>query len=118
MVWAMQTPRLIALDMDGTLLTPQGQVPERFWQLDDDATAQSITITPASGRQLATLQRMFPACETFIAENGAVVFHNGEVISTTPLDDDAAREEALRWNWRTSTEAVVEVYEQAIARRG
>ncbi|WP_371440634.1 HAD family hydrolase, partial [Corynebacterium sp. HMSC034B08] len=55
MVWAMQTSRLIALDMDGTLLTPEGQVPERFWQLYDDATAQSITITPASGRQLATL---------------------------------------------------------------
>lgn len=91
MVWAMQTSRLIALDMDGTLLTPEGQVPERFWQLYDDATAQSITITPASGRQLATLQRMFPACETFIAENGAVVWHGGEVVSTTDLPLDAAR---------------------------
>ncbi|MCP1387697.1 glycosyltransferase family 1 protein [Corynebacterium sp. TA-R-1] len=30
----------------------------------------------------------------------------------------AARDEALRWNWHTSTEAVVEVYEKAIARRG
>ena len=87
----MQTPRLIALDMDGTLLTPQGQVPKRFWQLDDDATAQSVTLTPASGRQLATLQRMFPACETFIAENGAVVWHGGEVVSTTDLPLDAAR---------------------------
>lgn len=87
----MQTPRLIALDMDGTLLTPEGQVPERFWQLYDDATAQSVTITPASGRQLATLQRMFPACETFIAENGAVVWHGGEVVSTTALPLEAAR---------------------------
>ena len=29
----------------------------------------------------------------------------------------AARTEALRWNWKTSTEAVVEVYEDAIAAR-
>ena len=114
----MQTPRLIALDMDGTLLDSSGRVPDEFWGLLDSARAQGVTIAPASGRQLATLQAMFPGCDTFIAENGAVVFHNGEVISTTPLDDDAAREEALRWNWRTSTEAVVEVYEQAIARRG
>ena len=27
----------------------------------------------------------------------------------------AARTEALRWNWKTSTEAVVEVYNEAIA---
>ena len=83
--------RLIALDMDGTLLDPQGRVPESFWPLYDDATAQGVTLTPASGRQLATLRQMFPACETFIAENGSVVWHAGEVVSTTPLDDDAAR---------------------------
>ena len=50
-----------------------------------------MTLAPASGRQLATLQQMFPECDTFIAENGAVVWHSGEVVSTTALPLDAAR---------------------------
>lgn len=83
----MQTPRLIALDMDGTLLDPSGRVPDKFWGLLDSARAQGVTIAPASGRQLATLQAMFPGCDTFIAENGAVVWHGGRVVSTTALPD-------------------------------
>ena len=83
----MQTPRLIALDMDGTLLDPSGRVPDEFWGLLDSARAQGVTIAPASGRQLATLQAMFPGCDTFIAENGAVVWHGGRVVSTTALPD-------------------------------
>ena len=59
--------RLIALDMDGTLLDPRGRVPESFWPLYDDATAHGVTLTPASGRQLSTLRQMFPACETFLS---------------------------------------------------
>ena len=83
----MQTPRLIALDMDGTLLDPSGRVPDEFWGLLDSARAQGVTIAPASGRQLATLQAMFPGCDTFIAENGTVVWHGGRVVSTTALPD-------------------------------
>ncbi|WJY97141.1 HAD family hydrolase [Corynebacterium fournieri] len=81
----MQTPRLIALDMDGTLLDSSGQVPEAFWPLLDAARNKGVVLAPASGRQLATLQEMFPDCSTFIAENGAVVAHGGRVVSTTAL---------------------------------
>ena len=87
----MRTPRLIALDMDGTLLDGDGQVPDAFWPLLDAARSHGVTLAPASGRQLATLQQMFPECDTFIAENGAVVWHSGEVVSTTALPLDAAR---------------------------
>ena len=81
----MHVPRLIALDMDGTLLDPSGRVPDDFWPLADTARERGITIAPASGRQLATLQAMFPGFDTFIAENGAVVWHGGRVVSTTAL---------------------------------
>ena len=79
----MRTPRLIALDMDGTLLDGDGRVPDAFWPLLETARSRGITLAPASGRQLATLQQMFPDCEDFIAENGAVVARGGEVVSTT-----------------------------------
>ncbi|WP_273368840.1 HAD family hydrolase [Corynebacterium massiliense] len=86
-----QCPRLIALDMDGTLLDGDGNIPESFWQLLATAQDRGIAIAPASGRQLATLRDMFSSDadgampSTFIAENGTVVFHRGEVIDTTPI---------------------------------
>ncbi|RNE48570.1 HAD family hydrolase [Corynebacterium alimapuense] len=81
--------RLIALDMDGTLLDGQGAIPEGFWDVLSEATSRGITIAPASGRQLATLRSMFSGQldpGTYIAENGTCVFHNGSVVSTTELD--------------------------------
>ena len=83
----MQTPRLIALDMDGTLLDGDGRVPDAFWPLLETARSRGVTLAPASGRQLATLQQMFPDCEDFIAENGAVVARGGTVVSTTALPE-------------------------------
>lgn len=52
-----------------------------------------MAITPASGRQLATLRAMFSRDEpdTFIAENGAVVWHRGEIVSVRPLPVDSVR---------------------------
>lgn len=82
-------PRLIALDMDGTLLDGAGAIPDEFWDLLDRAHQQGVTLAPASGRQLATLRDMFDGHETsprsYIAENGTVVYHDGEVIDTTPI---------------------------------
>ena len=74
--------------MDGTLLDGDGRVPDAFWPLLETARSRGITLAPASGRQLATLQQMFPDCEDFIAENGAVVARGGEVVSTTGLPEE------------------------------
>ena len=84
--------RLVALDMDGTLLDGDGNIPEGFWEVLAEARSRGITLAPASGRQLVTLRDMFgerlePG--TFIAENGTVVAHHGEIVSTTPLDPAA-----------------------------
>ncbi|MEZ5214606.1 MAG: HAD hydrolase family protein [Microbacterium sp.] len=51
--------RLIAVDMDGTLLRPDGSIPEGLWPLLDRLAQRGIAFAPASSRQLATLQRMF-----------------------------------------------------------
>ncbi|PAT05891.1 HAD family hydrolase [Corynebacterium hadale] len=89
----MNAPRLVALDMDGTLLAPSGAIPEHFWHTLDRARAAGITVAPASGRQLATLRAMFTRNEpdTFIAENGAVVQHLGEIVSAITMPEDTVR---------------------------
>ncbi|WP_408922817.1 HAD family hydrolase [Corynebacterium tuberculostearicum] len=84
-------PQLIALDMDGTLLDGNGQLPPDFAAISTRAHQLGVTLVPASGRQLATLQEMFPHEDTFIAENGSVVVHDNRVISATTLPSAAVR---------------------------
>lgn len=87
--------RLIAVDMDGTLLPPDGQIPGALWPLLRQLTERGITFVPASGRQYATLAAMFPdagASLSFIAENGNLVVHAGKVISSDNLEFSVVRE--------------------------
>ena len=85
-------PKLIALDMDGTLLDNEGKLPPDYWELNDLANSQGSILVPASGRQHATLQAMFPQGKDFIAENGAAIIHGGKIISTTELPPSAVAE--------------------------
>ncbi|MHA2788495.1 HAD family hydrolase [Corynebacterium sp. S7] len=91
---AINSPKLIALDMDGTLLDGEGKIPDQFWDLLARAELAGMTIAPASGRQLATLRSMFSVTNTrphtYIAENGAVVWHKGEVVSQKRMQRDIA----------------------------
>lgn len=83
-------PKLIAVDMDGTLLDADGSVPETFWPLLERARELGVIVAPASGRQLASLRTLFGAGPTtFMAENGTVVFHQGRVVSTSALPTQA-----------------------------
>ena len=50
--------RLVVSDMDGTLLTSGGVVPDDFWPLLETMRRRGITFVPASGRQYATLARL------------------------------------------------------------
>ena len=83
----MAAPRIVSLDMDGTLIDSAGAIPDPFWPLLERARAAGMVIAPASGRQLATLQHMFrrSAPSTYIAENGAVVWHDNEIVSVSAL---------------------------------
>lgn len=79
--------------MDGTLLDATGAIPAKFWPLLDRARERGVVVAPASGRQLATLRAMFAHAEpeAFIAENGAVVWHRGRIVSTTAMDEAPVR---------------------------
>ncbi|GAA3029010.1 Cof-type HAD-IIB family hydrolase [Microbacterium dextranolyticum] len=87
----MSTPdiRLIAVDMDGTLLLPDGTIPDGLWTLLERLRERGIAFAPASGRQLATLQRMFARVDDeldYIAENGAYVVRGDVEVSSDALD--------------------------------
>ncbi|WP_269216564.1 Cof-type HAD-IIB family hydrolase [Microbacterium sp. cx-55] len=80
--------RLVAVDMDGTLLDEHGQVPEGLWPMLDRLRERGILFAPASGRQYATLRREFGAHGddmVFIAENGTYVVQHDEEISSDVL---------------------------------
>lgn len=67
--------RLIASDMDGTLLDEQKRLPPRFEGVVRRLRAQGVRFAVASGRQYETLLRDFPRLADeliFIAENGAM----------------------------------------------
>lgn len=81
--------RLVACDMDGTLLDGDSQLPPGFWELAQQLEGKGITFIPASGRQLATLQSMFPDPSfDFIAENGNVVLSQGELVWQTAFEPE------------------------------
>ncbi len=87
--------RLIACDMDGTLLDDEDTVHDEFWPLIDQLHARGIVFCPASGRQYYNLLERFDAIADeviFIAENGTFVVRNGIELSSECLDAHVARE--------------------------
>ncbi|KQR23107.1 Cof-type HAD-IIB family hydrolase [Microbacterium sp. Leaf151] len=81
--------RLVAVDMDGTLLDGDGNVPEPLWELLPRLADRGVAFVPASGRQLATLRATFGEAAdamTFIAENGAYVVRAGVEVASDALD--------------------------------
>lgn len=73
--------KLMATDMDGTLLDSEKNLPSDF--LDWVNAHKDIKTVLASGRQYFTLKNMFQPVEDdviFVAENGAIVFEKGEVL--------------------------------------
>ena len=83
--------RLIAVDMDGTLLDGEGAGPTALWPLLGRLRDAGIAFAPASGRQHATLRREFGAHGddlVFIAENGTFVTRGDEELSSDVMDRD------------------------------
>ena len=86
--------RLVAVDMDGTLLDDGKNFPPGLDELLDHLEQRGVVFVPASGRQVWTLIDMFPERPglTFIGENGAIVMRDGREISSAPLDLATVRE--------------------------
>ncbi|MCI1985503.1 MAG: Cof-type HAD-IIB family hydrolase [Lactobacillus sp.] len=85
----MTAIKLIASDLDHTLLTDAGELPPDFYRLIRRVHAAGIHFVAASGRALYTLQPMFAPvqdCVSLIAENGAFVVRDGQEVAAQYLD--------------------------------
>ena len=77
----MMKPKIIALDLDGTLLDSRKRFPAEFpsWVRSHPETVFVL----ASGRQIYELLKQFSEIKDelwYIAENGACVYHAGEFL--------------------------------------
>lgn len=87
--------RMIACDMDGTLLDDNHQVNPEFWPLVRELKARGIVFCPASGRQYFTLRDRFADVADdlfFIAENGTFVMRQNTEVSSITMTRDVVDE--------------------------
>lgn len=85
--------KLVAVDMDGTLLNSKKELPRDFYTVFNKLQKQDILFAIASGRQYYNLAaEVAPVKESiiFIAENGSYVVHNNKEILVQPLERSRA----------------------------
>lgn len=87
--------KLIATDMDGTLLDENGHLPEGFTDILDRLRFNNIKLIIASGRPYYTLQSNFGPIGkylSYICENGALVVDNNQIIYKSIIDVNIVNE--------------------------
>lgn len=84
----IQMIRLIATDLDGTLLEPDGTLPKGIFETVEELSSLGIHFAASSGRQYGNLVRLFrPVAHkmAFVCEDGALSMVEGEVAGLVPL---------------------------------
>lgn len=83
--------KLIASDLDGTLLPESKKIPRDFFDVLDEVLARKIVFAVASGRTYTAVDHLFPQMYldkiAFICDNGACVYRGGKVVHTDALDE-------------------------------
>ena len=81
--------KLIATDMDGTLLNSKKQLSKSFYNIFHRLKAKGILFAAASGRQLYNLQNEFLPIKDdmiFVGENGSFVMYKSKELLVQPLN--------------------------------
>ena len=82
--------KLIASDLDGTLLDDEKRLPEDFFEVLDRIFEKGVRFAVSSGRTYNAVEHLFPAeyCRKmdFICDNGACILRGDEPLDITPLD--------------------------------
>lgn len=87
--------RLVATDMDGTLLNSKHEIHESFFPVFRKLKDHGIIFVAASGRQYFNLAKALDAVKDeviFAAENGSYVVFKDEEIHIQAIDPDITRE--------------------------
>lgn len=91
----LQGIRLVASDMDNTLVGDDGQLPAQIWSTIEELRERGALFVPASGRQVTTLEEMFKPVShhmPFISANGAMLVRDGEVLYSVRVEPEIIRE--------------------------
>lgn len=88
----MENVKLVATDMDHTLLTEKNELPPNLFKDIDQLHDLGVEFAIASGRPVYTLESIFGKLKsemTFISDNGGVIVYHGEMIfmSEMPVAD-------------------------------
>ncbi|UGU15061.1 HAD family hydrolase [Sinomicrobium kalidii] len=87
--------KLIATDMDGTLLNSESRVSNRFFELFEELNRHGISFVAASGRQYHSIVAKLESIRddiTIIAENGAITKRRDKDLLVTPLPGHIIKE--------------------------
>lgn len=89
----MDAVRLIASDMDHTLLDELGELPPDFHDYVRRLNAVGITFVAASGRPFSGLKKMFPPHDgvAYVGDNGGTVGHGDTVLFQSLLTPESYR---------------------------
>ena len=86
--------KLIACDLDGTLLHPgERELRSEAFELIDELHRRGIVFMPASGRQYASLRYLFaPVADelTYVCENGTLVMSEGRAVVKRSMERSLA----------------------------
>ncbi len=103
--------RLIASDLDGTLLPTQGSaISERLFTQIRELQEKGILFCAASGRQYQSLRRLFaPVIDdiAYVCENGSIVYYQDKVVGQTLIDYQDALQLVAQINAEPDCEALV-----------
>ncbi len=97
--------KFIATDLDGTLLLPNGNLPEDTFDLIEKLYNKGVLFAPASGRQYANLRKLFEPVKDkvlFICENGSLVKYREQTLSLSPVPNEkiaTALNELRKTSW-------------------
>lgn len=87
--------KLIASDMDGTLLNEHDKLNEEVFYIIEKLKERHIIFVAASGRQYFNLENKFSKVKNdiiFAAENGSFVIYEGEEIYSSSIDKNVVKE--------------------------
>ena len=101
----MDIIRLIASDLDATLLDGQSQLPPDFAETVRALAEQGIRFAAASGRPIYTLEEMFAPLRDdiiFVGDNGGAICWKGENLYVSEMDTaDASRNRYVLHKWKS-----------------
>lgn len=95
----MSKIKLIAADMDHTLLTEAGELPPKFDEYIERLEEKGVTFAIASGRPMYTLLEIFADRKeslTIISDNGGAIWHKGKMVYES-LMEPAVYQEMIRF---------------------